>query len=43
VCIRLRQPHPGIDPLGLVRHSGLTVTVADPDALAALLSDGTQA
>ena len=27
----------GLDPLGLVRHSELTVTVADPEALAELL------
>jgi hypothetical protein len=43
VCVRLREPRPGIDPLGLVRHPGLTVTVADPEALAALLTDGSQA
>jgi hypothetical protein len=29
----------GLDPLGIVRHSELTVTVADPDALADLLRD----
>lgn len=38
VCVRLHRPHPAIDPLGLVRHPGLTVTVADPRGLVAVLS-----
>ncbi|WP_421118673.1 Rho termination factor N-terminal domain-containing protein [Aquihabitans daechungensis] len=33
VCIEFREPVTGIDPLGKIRHPGLTVTVADPDAL----------
>ena len=33
VCIQFRAPVAGIDPLGKIRHPGLTVTVADPDAL----------
>ncbi|MGH3900557.1 MAG: hypothetical protein ACRDTA_20380 [Pseudonocardiaceae bacterium] len=33
-CIRFRHPVPGLDPLGLLRHPALTVTVRDPDALA---------
>lgn len=37
VCISFKDPVRGIDPLGLVRHRGLTVTVEDPGALAALL------
>ncbi|QXC60007.1 Rho termination factor N-terminal domain-containing protein [Aquihabitans sp. G128] len=37
VCLRFTEPVTGIDPLGLLRHPGLTVTVADPDGLAALL------
>jgi hypothetical protein len=35
VCLLLREPVPGIDPLGLIRHPGLTLTVADPDGFAA--------
>ena len=30
VCLLLREPVPGIDPLGVIRHPGLTLTVADP-------------
>ncbi len=39
VCIEFREPVTGIDPLGKIRHPGLTVTVADPDALVAELTD----
>ena len=35
VCLLLREPVPGIDPLGLLRHPGLTLTVADPERFAA--------
>ena len=35
VCLLLREPVPGIDPLGVIRHPGLTLTVADPDGFAA--------
>lgn len=38
LCARLRHPVPGIEPLGRLRHPGLTVTVADVDALAAALA-----
>ena len=38
VCLRLREPVPGIEPTGLLRHPGVTVTVADPDELVRLLS-----
>ena len=31
LCIRLHRPHPAIDPLGLIRHPGVTVTVGDVD------------
>lgn len=42
-CITFREPVRGIDPLGLVRHPGLTVTVAEPQALVdALLAVGAQ-
>ncbi len=34
-CLLLREPVPGIDPLGVIRHPGLTVTVADPEGFAA--------
>jgi hypothetical protein len=34
VCLRFREPVPGIDPWGLIRHPGLTVTVAEPDLVA---------
>ncbi len=37
VCLAFRSPVPGIDPLGIVRHPNLTVTVRDPRALAAAL------
>ncbi len=33
VCVEFREPVTGIDPLGRLRHPGLTVTVADPEAL----------
>jgi hypothetical protein len=33
VCMRFVEPVPGVDPLGLVRHRGLTVTVDDVDGL----------
>ena len=37
LCIRFREPVPGIEPTGRLRHPGLTVTVADVDGLAASL------
>ena len=33
VCVEFHRPVTGIDPLGLIRHPGLTVTVAEPAAL----------
>ncbi len=33
VCIGFVEPVTGIEPWGLLRHPGLTVTVADPDRL----------
>jgi Rho termination factor, N-terminal domain len=42
VCVTFRDPVRGIDPLGVVRHPGLTVTVADVDGLIeALRAEGT--
>ncbi|WP_169945093.1 hypothetical protein [Microbispora sp. H11081] len=38
LCVRFREPIRGGEPFGLLRHSGLTVTVADPAALAEKLS-----
>ncbi len=35
VCLLLREPVPGIDPLGIIRHPDLTLTVADPAGFAA--------
>ncbi len=37
VCILFVRPVVGIDPTGRMCHPGLTVTVADPDGLAAIL------
>jgi hypothetical protein len=42
VCIRFREPVPGLEPLGLVRHPGLTVTVEDAPALVEVLEHAAQ-
>lgn len=34
VCVEFRKPVPGMEPLGLLKHPNLTVTVQDCDALA---------
>lgn len=34
VCLRFREPVRGLDPWGLLRHPGLTVTVAEPELVA---------
>jgi hypothetical protein len=34
VCLRFHEPVPGIEPWGLIRHPGLTVTVSEPDLVA---------
>jgi hypothetical protein len=39
VLITFREPVPGIEPTGRLRHPELTVTVAAVDGLAALLRD----
>ena len=31
VCVLLREPVPGLVPVGPLRHPGMTVTLADPD------------
>jgi hypothetical protein len=33
VCLRFHDPVPGRETLGVVKHPGLTVTVAEPQAL----------
>ena len=38
VCLRLREPRPGIEPTGRIRHPGLTLTVEDVDGLIDALS-----
>jgi hypothetical protein len=38
VRISFHRPVPGIEPSGVIRHPELTVTVADVEALASLLS-----
>lgn len=37
LCVHFRTPVRGIDPLGMIRHPALTVTVDDPEALARAL------
>jgi hypothetical protein len=37
VCLQLRDPVPGIDPIGLIRHPNLTLTLADPQRFAAAM------
>jgi hypothetical protein len=37
VCLEFREPIPALVPLGLLRHSGLTVTVDDPEGLVTAL------
>jgi hypothetical protein len=38
VCLEFREPIPALAPLGLLRHSGLTLTVDDPDGLVAAVT-----
>ncbi len=38
LCLSFHEPVPAIDPSGVLRHPGATISVADPDALAAALS-----
>lgn len=38
LCIRFHEPVTGIDPFRVIRHPGLTVTVADLDGLEAALT-----
>ncbi len=41
VCIRFHRPIPGIEPLGLLHHGSLTVTVDDVPGLVELLDRST--
>lgn len=42
LCITFKEPVPGLEPTGRLRHPGLTVTVSDVEGLArALASAGT--
>jgi hypothetical protein len=38
VCLRFHEPVPGIDPWGRIRHPALTVTVSEPDLVAAAVN-----
>ncbi|MBB5071002.1 hypothetical protein [Saccharopolyspora gloriosae] len=42
LCVRFADPMPGIEPLGLLRHPAVTVTVAECDRLAELLAPSTR-
>lgn len=39
LCLSFVEPVRAIDPLGLVRHPGATVTVLDPEGLAAAVEE----
>jgi hypothetical protein len=38
VCVSFVEPVRALDPLGVIRHPGATLTVAEPELLAAALS-----
>ncbi|HUR75818.1 MAG TPA: hypothetical protein VMZ00_16165 [Sporichthya sp.] len=38
VCLKFATPIRGIDPLGLIRHPGLTLTPADPEGFVAAVT-----
>lgn len=38
LCMQFREPVPGLEPTGRLRHPGLTVTVADVEGLAEALA-----
>jgi len=40
VCLTFEQPITGLDPLGVLRHPGLTVTVADTAGFMASVREG---
>jgi hypothetical protein len=39
VCLRFREPVAGIEPRGVIRHPGATVTVEDPEELARVINE----
>ena len=39
LCVGFHEPVPAIEPFGLLRHPGATITVADPPALAIALEE----
>lgn len=39
LCVSFAEPVPAIEPTGLLRHPGATMTVADPEALALAITD----
>lgn len=41
VCLTFETPVTGLDPLGVIRHPGLTVTVDDPEGFVAAVCDRT--
>ena len=43
VCVSFREPVRGLDPFGVIRHPGVTVTVADPRAFASALDESISA
>ena len=38
LCLRFHEPVPAIDPTATITHPGATLSVADPEALAAALA-----
>lgn len=38
ICLRFHEPVPAIDPTATITHPGATISVADPEALAAALA-----
>ena len=40
LCVSFRRPVRGIDPTGILRHPGATLTVGDPHALQAAIERG---
>lgn len=39
VCLRFREPVRGLDPVGIFRHPGLTLTVEDPEDFVRQIED----
>lgn len=43
VCLRFRDPVAALEPGGIIRHPGATVTVEDPEELVRVINDATAA